>query len=80
MGFAAVVLDVLDVCENVPQSVELMSTQKPRIQSVELMSTQKPTSTACVVGGDGGSDGGAGRRVENRRAKLTDVWQPRKNS
>lgn len=67
MGFAVVVLDVLDVCENVPQSVELMS-------------TQKPTSTACVVGGDGGSDGGAGRRVENRRAKLTDVWQPRKNS
>ena len=65
---AVVVLDVLDVCEYAPKSVEEVS-------------TQKLTSTGCVVGGGGGSDDGVtGRRVEDRRAKLTDVRQPRKNS
>lgn len=29
---------------------------------------------------ESGGGGGGARRVKNQRAKLTDVWQPRKNS
>jgi hypothetical protein len=54
---AAVVLDVLDVCESVPR--------------------QTP-APGVVADGQGDSGGGETKRVEHRRVKLTDVWQPRK--
>ena len=64
-----VVLDVLDVCApDVAQKQEEMPLQQ---------------SPHCVGGGSDGVVGSVDaetRRVENRRAKLTDVWQPRKNA
>ena len=64
-----VVLDVLDVSvSDVAQRKEKMPMQQ---------------SPHCVGGGSdsaGGSVDAETRRVENRRAKLTDVWQPRKNA